>query len=203
MTRTGSFIRWRWPITASPDATTPSRSVCPTATARRAHWVVGTSSCTSVASRAGRSTWAGDPLTGSSAPARDGSHTLTSPTSWRLYRSECGFDVPDFDRRRASMRQTVQFTLAAALIGLAAAACGEGTAPTSGQAEVLAAEADQLGAMADSTALAAELDGGGCEPADRHGHRREDLSQRHAARRGHRCERAVRRGQPHPPVPCG
>src|SRR5437773_6618138 len=75
---------------------------------------------------------------------------LTSPTSWRLYRSECGFDVPDFDRRRASMRQTVQFTLAAALIGLAAAACGEGTAPTSGQAEVLAAEADQLGAMVDS-----------------------------------------------------
>src|SRR5438552_9606306 len=77
MTRTGSLIRWRWPITASPDATTPSRAVCPTATARRAHWVVGTSSCTSVASRAGRSTWAGDPLTGSSAPARDGSHTLT------------------------------------------------------------------------------------------------------------------------------
>ena len=38
------------------------------------------------------------------------------------------------------MRQTVQFTLAAALIGLAAAACGEDTAPTSGQAEVLAAD---------------------------------------------------------------
>jgi len=48
------------------------------------------------------------------------------------------------------MRQTVQFTLAAALIGLAAAACGEGTAPTAGQAEVLAAEADQLGAMVDT-----------------------------------------------------
>ena len=48
------------------------------------------------------------------------------------------------------MRQTVQFTLAAALIGLAAAACGEGTAPASEQAEVLAAEADQLGAMVDT-----------------------------------------------------
>jgi len=48
------------------------------------------------------------------------------------------------------MRQTVQFTLAAALIGLAAAACGEGTAPPSEQVEVLAAEADQLGAMVDT-----------------------------------------------------
>ncbi len=47
------------------------------------------------------------------------------------------------------MRQTVQFTLAAALIGLAAA-CGEGTAPASDQAQVLAAEADQLGAMVDT-----------------------------------------------------
>jgi hypothetical protein len=48
------------------------------------------------------------------------------------------------------MRQTVQLTLAAALIGLAVAACGEGTAPASEQAEVLAAEADQLGAMVDT-----------------------------------------------------
>jgi hypothetical protein len=48
------------------------------------------------------------------------------------------------------MRQTLQLTLAAALIGLAAAACGEGTAPASEQAEVLAAEADQLGAMVDT-----------------------------------------------------
>jgi len=48
------------------------------------------------------------------------------------------------------MRQTAQLTLAAALIGLAAAACGEGTAPASGQAEVLAAETDQLGAMVDT-----------------------------------------------------
>jgi len=30
------------------------------------------------------------------------------------------------------------------------AACGEGTAPASEQAEVLAAEADQLGAMVDT-----------------------------------------------------
>ena len=48
------------------------------------------------------------------------------------------------------MRQTVHLTLAAALIGLAAAACGEATAPASDQAEVLAAEADQLGAMVDT-----------------------------------------------------
>jgi len=47
------------------------------------------------------------------------------------------------------MRQTVQFSLAAALIGLAAA-CAEGTAPASDQAQVLAAEADQLGAMVDT-----------------------------------------------------
>jgi len=39
--------------------------------------------------------------------------------------------------------------IAAAVAGLAAA-CGEGTAPASGQADVLAAEADQLGAMVDS-----------------------------------------------------
>jgi len=48
------------------------------------------------------------------------------------------------------MRQTVHLSLAAALIGLAAAACGEGTAPASDQAEVLAAEAEQLGAMVDT-----------------------------------------------------
>ncbi len=47
------------------------------------------------------------------------------------------------------MRQTVQLTLAAALIGLAAA-CGEGTAPAFDQAEVLAAEAEQLGTMVDT-----------------------------------------------------
>src|SRR6266545_3771364 len=75
---------------------------------------------------------------------------LTSPPAPRLYRSECGFDVPRLRQASASMRHTVQFTLAAALIGLAAAACGEGTAPASGQAEVLAAEVDQLGAMVDT-----------------------------------------------------
>lgn len=48
------------------------------------------------------------------------------------------------------MRKTVQRTLAAALIALAAVACGEGTAPSSDQAQVLAAEADQLGAMVDT-----------------------------------------------------
>src|SRR3989442_15671758 len=47
------------------------------------------------------------------------------------------------------MRQTVQFTLAAALIGLAAA-CGEGTAPASDQAQGPPAEADQPGAMVDT-----------------------------------------------------
>ena len=47
------------------------------------------------------------------------------------------------------MRHTVQLTLAAALLGLVAA-CGEGTAPASEQAEVLAAETDQLGAMVDT-----------------------------------------------------
>src|SRR5437867_2660747 len=52
------------------------------------------------------------------------------------------------------MRQNAQFTLAAALIGLAAAACGEGTAPASGQADVLAAETDQLGARSCSLANA-------------------------------------------------
>lgn len=48
------------------------------------------------------------------------------------------------------MRTTVQLTLAAALIGLVAVACGEGTAPASDQAQVLAAEVEQLGAMVDA-----------------------------------------------------
>lgn len=48
------------------------------------------------------------------------------------------------------MRHTIELTLAAALVGLAAVACTEGTAPASDQAEVLAAEADQLGAMVDT-----------------------------------------------------
>src|SRR5437867_12282354 len=46
------------------------------------------------------------------------------------------------------MRKAIHLVIAAAVAGLAA--CGEGTAPISGQAEVLAAEADQLGAMVDT-----------------------------------------------------
>lgn len=48
------------------------------------------------------------------------------------------------------MRHTVQLTLAAALVGLGVIACNEDTAPMSDQAQVLAAEADQLGAMVDT-----------------------------------------------------
>jgi hypothetical protein len=48
------------------------------------------------------------------------------------------------------MRHTIELTLAAALIGLAAVACNDGTAPASDQAQVLAAEAEQLGAMVDT-----------------------------------------------------
>jgi hypothetical protein len=48
------------------------------------------------------------------------------------------------------MRHTIELTLAAALIGLAAVACNDGTAPASDQAQVLTAEAEQLGAMVDT-----------------------------------------------------
>jgi hypothetical protein len=48
------------------------------------------------------------------------------------------------------MRNTVHLTWTAAFAGLALVACGEGTAPTSDQAQVLAAETEQLGAMVDS-----------------------------------------------------
>jgi hypothetical protein len=48
------------------------------------------------------------------------------------------------------MRHTIELTLAAALVGLAAVACNDGTAPASDQAQVLAAEAEQLGAMVDT-----------------------------------------------------
>ena len=48
------------------------------------------------------------------------------------------------------MRHTIELTLAAALVGLVAVACTEGTAPSSDQAQVLAAEAEQLGAMMDA-----------------------------------------------------
>jgi len=46
------------------------------------------------------------------------------------------------------MRRAIRLVIAAAVAGLAA--CGEGTAPASGQADVVAAEADQLGAMVDT-----------------------------------------------------
>src|SRR5436853_2293371 len=46
------------------------------------------------------------------------------------------------------MRRAIRLVIAAAVAGLAA--CGDGTAPASGQADVLAAEADQLGAMVDT-----------------------------------------------------
>ena len=48
------------------------------------------------------------------------------------------------------MRHIVRVTFAAAAVGLAVVACGEGTAPASDQALVLAAETDQLGAMVDT-----------------------------------------------------
>jgi len=48
------------------------------------------------------------------------------------------------------MRYTVQLAVAAAVAGAVALACGEGTAPSSPQAQVLAAEQEQLGAMVDS-----------------------------------------------------
>ncbi|PYP01310.1 MAG: hypothetical protein DMD61_01730 [Gemmatimonadetes bacterium] len=49
------------------------------------------------------------------------------------------------------MRHTIELTFAASLVGLAAVACSnEGTAPATDQAQVLAAESDQLGAMVDT-----------------------------------------------------
>src|SRR6266496_173693 len=48
------------------------------------------------------------------------------------------------------MRYTIQLTVAAAVAGALVLACGEGTAPSSPQAQVLAAEQEQLGAMVDS-----------------------------------------------------
>jgi len=48
------------------------------------------------------------------------------------------------------MRTTLQFVAAAALAGLAALACAEGTGPSAEQAQVLAAEQDQLGEMIGS-----------------------------------------------------
>src|SRR5256885_16309575 len=48
------------------------------------------------------------------------------------------------------MRYTIQLTVAAAVAGALVLACGEGTAPSSQQAQVLAAEQEQLGAMGDT-----------------------------------------------------
>src|SRR5256885_12281784 len=57
--------------------------------------------------------------------------------------------VKTSEEERWHMRKAIHLMIAAAVAGLAAA-CGEGTAPASGQADVLAAEADQLGAMVDT-----------------------------------------------------
>lgn len=71
------------------------------------------------------------------------------------------------------MRNTVRLALTATLV-VALGACGEGTAPASEQAQVLAAESEQLGAMVDSnfgvsgaagTAAASAPLGGGLEGA--------------------------------------
>ena len=49
------------------------------------------------------------------------------------------------------MRHSIELTFVAALVGLAAVACSnEGTAPVTDQAQVIAAESDQLGAMVDT-----------------------------------------------------
>jgi len=67
------------------------------------------------------------------------------------------------------MRYTLQLAVAAAVAGAAALACTEGTAPSSPQAQVLAAEQEQLGAMVDSdfgAAGAAATDAGASVSAD-------------------------------------
>src|SRR5437879_5003290 len=67
------------------------------------------------------------------------------------------------------MRYTFQLAVAAAVAGAVALACGEGTAPSSPQAQVLAAEQEQLGAMVDSdfgAAGAAATDAGASVSAD-------------------------------------
>src|SRR2546428_6086782 len=72
---------------------------------------------------------------------------LTMSPPRRPYRSESRSTVTEEERWH--MRKAIHLMIAAAVAGLAAA-CGEGTAPASGQADVLAAEADQLGAMVDT-----------------------------------------------------
>src|SRR2546425_9657159 len=70
--------------------------------------------------------------------------TLSPPR--RPYRSESRSTVKTSEEERWHMRKAIHFMIAAAVAGLAAAR-GEGTAPASGQADVLAAEADQLRAI--------------------------------------------------------
>src|SRR2546421_4611847 len=74
---------------------------------------------------------------------------LTMSPPRRPYRSESRSTVKTSEEERWHMRKAIHLMIAAAVAGLAAA-CGEGTAPASGQADVLAAEADQLGAMVDT-----------------------------------------------------
>jgi len=69
------------------------------------------------------------------------------------------------------MRYTFQLAVAAAVAGAVALACGEGTAPSSPQAQVLAAEQEQLGTMVDSDfgaagATATDAVAGGSVSAD-------------------------------------
>src|SRR2546426_12049312 len=72
---------------------------------------------------------------------------LTMSPPRRPYRSESRSTVTEEERWH--MRKAIHLMIAGAVAGLAAA-CAEGTAPASGQADVLAAEADQLGAMVDT-----------------------------------------------------
>src|SRR2546427_8136728 len=74
---------------------------------------------------------------------------LTMSPPRRPYRSESRSTVKTSEEERWHMRKAIHLMIAAAVAGLAAA-CGEGTAPASGQADVLAAQADQLGAMVDT-----------------------------------------------------
>src|SRR5881628_545766 len=74
---------------------------------------------------------------------------LTMAPPRRHYRSESRSTVKTSGEEKRHMRKAIRLMIATAVAGLAAA-CGEGTAPASGQADVLAAEADQLGALVDT-----------------------------------------------------
>src|SRR5205823_3500508 len=156
-------------------------------------------------------------------------HTLTFPRAVASVPLGVPTDLRTFERRRSPMRYTVQLTVAAAaaVAGALLLACGEGTAPSSQQAQVLAAEQEQLGAMVHSDfgpagaagrtgagrlqiprlarapALAPGRDGRGCEPPDRDRDGREGVPQRYAARGGHRPGGPVRRHEPRAAVPAG